>query len=175
MSVSQEQQTRSTEFVAHLHTLISIIDDWTDHIPEGEYLKSMDTLKDLFEFKTDVDGSPLPLTVNDMTNTTIREHVSRATMRIRPDRRNRTDAEKLATGQFHVCHRCDRIIKTCNQRKHLNTKVCWKIFRSKGLTKDTAKRTTCRFETIITRITGAVLKDYNPRMQKVWGIGNEYD
>lgn len=166
MSVSQSEQTRSNEFVQCLHTLCGVIDSWAPHIPEGEYLESMNTLKELFEFKGDMER----LCVSHMTNPVIQEHVARTEMSIRPEKRHQSNADKLATGLYSCCRKCDRVVINVGMKKHLTTQVCWKVFRSKKLTHTIKKRNTSEYEAIITRISCALFE--HPKRGN-WGFGGE--
>jgi len=167
MPITQTQHDKSVAFVAHLSKLCGIIDDWSKYVPEGEYLESMNTLKEIFEFKDEIDK---PIQVIHMRNEVIRTHVSRTRLRVRQDRRSLSDAEKLASGEYKCCNMCDRIIKNEYEREHLTTDVCSRGYRAKHLTMNIQEDDTSKYEAIITRITGAIYKDFNPITKKRWGI-----
>lgn len=175
MSITQTQQQKSIKFVEHLNKLCGIIDDWSKHVPEGEYLESMNTLKDIFEFKDDLDRPyDNPIQAVYMTDPVIQQHVARTNLRIRPELRSLDDAEKLASGDYKCCKKCDRIIKNEYEREHLTTNVCWRTYRAKHLTMNIQEGDTSKYETIITRINGALVRDHNPITKKNWGLTLEF-
>ena len=179
MPISLTEQVRSAQFVNHLELLCGLIDDWSQHIPEGEYLKGMDTLKELFEFKDEFPAQHSPSADSQMRDTAfrpaimrnavVRQHIARSNLRVMVEKRNLTDAQKLAGGGYKCCKKCDRIISLQYEADHLKTAVCWKIYRSKHLTKNIGDRDTSRYETIITRITGALM-DTSQFRRKKWGF-----
>ena len=61
-TISQEAKTVSEEFVEHLNLMCGLLDEWSHLIPEGDYLKSMNTLQRLFAFKyiLNDDGQEVP-------------------------------------------------------------------------------------------------------------------
>tara|TARA_R110000787_G_scaffold160999_1_gene274515 strand:+ start:1923 stop:2453 length:531 start_codon:yes stop_codon:yes gene_type:complete len=171
MPISLTEQVRSAQFVKHLELLCGLIDEWSQLIPEGEYLKGMDTLKELFEM-----GEYSHPEVGDetfrpaiMRNTIVREHIARTNLRVMVEKRNLTDAQKLASGGYKCCKKCDRIISLQYEKDHLKTAVCWKIYRSKHLTQNIGDRDTSRYEAVITRINGALMETSNFRREK-WGM-----
>lgn len=172
MPISLTEQVRSAQFVKHLELLCGLIDDWSQHIPEGEYLKGMDTLKELFEFKDefpDQQHHQEQFRPALMRNAVVQQHIARSNLRVMVEKRNLTDAQKLAGGGYKCCKKCDRIISLQYETDHLKTAVCWKIYRSKHLTKNIGDRDTSRYETIITRINGALMETSNFRREK-WGF-----
>lgn len=174
-TISQEAKTVSEEFVEHLNLMCGLLDEWSHLIPEGDYLKSMNTLQRLFAFKyiLNDDGQEVPdapiFTAEAMINEVIGGHIARTALPIRPEERNVNDAMKLASGKYKCCNKCDRIIKLKYENQHLKTQVCWKIYRSKHLTHNIDERDTSRYEEIITRISGAISTDLNTNHKINWG------
>ena len=120
---------QSVTFAGALEALLNIIEDID--LPDGQYLTACNALKFLHDNKTTI-------VQRIVQNPVVVEHFQRAR---RPPRRSetiQTDSEKLQSGKYTRCRKCDRIVQTgaSSMNAHQQRVVCRKIFTSKTLSVD---------------------------------------
>jgi len=120
---------QSVTFAGALEALLNIIEDID--LPDGQYLTACNALKFLHDNKTTI-------VQRIVQNPVVVEHFTRAR---RPQRRSetiQTDSEKLQSGKYCRCRKCDRIVQTgaSSMNAHQQRVVCRKIFTSKTLSVD---------------------------------------
>ena len=117
---------QSVTFAGALNALLEIIEEVD--LNDGQYLTACNALKFLHDNKT-------TLVNNIIQNPVVIEHFTRAR---RPQRRSEaimTDDEKLRSGHYCRCRKCDRIIQTGDykMRVHQERMVCRTIYSSKRM------------------------------------------
>ena len=146
MAVTQETSAAANSFMSKLNTLMSVMDDIVQHIPEEHYLRAVNTLRDLYR---DEAGRTLPnpeqqerTVFMQVVEQTIRRdpimtpEQRRANRPIRNKKIIHTDAWKLKNG-YKVCEKCDRIVQDITG--HQLTDVCQQITNAKKLTVTTGQ------------------------------------
>ena len=117
---------QSVTFAGALQALLEIIEDVD--LNDGQYLTACNALKFLHDNKT-------TLVNNIIQNPVVIEHFTRAR---RPQRRSEailSDDEKLRSGHYCRCRKCDRIIQRgdYNMKSHQERMVCRTIYSSKKM------------------------------------------
>jgi len=172
MSISQNNQTESQTFMTALHGLSGLLDKWGKLIPEGQYLEGMDILKILFQYKPK-ETQPNP-TINQIisNNPIIQTHIQRMRMRVRPEKKILSDAEKIKSGKYERCCDCDRIVKKSYLTQHKYNLVCMQNKISKKMERTLGKKwrkTSADYLNLITSIKASL---YNEQALYSWERGH---
>lgn len=157
-TISEEESIKSKEFIALINGLMGIIDDLTENIPEGDYLKICNHLKDLHGFNREI-GIKRFVYQNEV----VAQNQRRTRMRVRPTPRVLSDAEKLATGKYKACEFCDKVVSKCWYNNHIITTEYCKIARNaKKLAISTRKENNSDKVEAIAKIRAVLYKRRNP-------------
>jgi len=158
-----------------LHGLSGLLDDWGKVVPEGQYLEGMDILKVLFQYKPK-ETQPNP-TINQIisNNPIIQTHIQRMRMRVRPERKILTDAEKIKEGKHERCCDCDRIVKKDYLLQHKYTSVCMQNKISKKMERTLGLNSTKKSADYLNFITSIKAAMYKKQALWSWERGHKED
>jgi len=141
---SQNTYQQSVSFMGALTALLDIIEEVD--LNDGQYLTACNALKYLHDNK-----NTMVAAINETS--VVQEHAARAR---RPERHNEilTDSEKIASGRFCRCSKCDRIVGRgrANMEQHQMRKVCRGQFAAKKLAVDFNRTNVADYMNVITAI-----------------------
>lgn len=158
MSISQEEKNKSKEFIDALNTLLEMVDDISQFIPEGKYLEMMNQLKNVND--TAVFYSPVVSIVEILNNTeVVRENRRRAEMNVRV-----LKEKKKST----ICPLCDTPV--IHIKKHQQNNKCKLIRRTKVLSAYSGKIQTNDMEKMINQVEVFNEKMYYIHLLNDWKI-----
>jgi hypothetical protein len=66
--------------------------------------------------------------------------------------------EKLKTGRYAVCKKCDKVISNCYMNEHITNNICRRVDETKKLTNDTKKLSTTEYKRAIILIRAWIHK-----------------
>lgn len=175
MSITQNTHTESQTFMTALHGLSGLLDEWGKLVPEGQYLEGMDILKVLFQYKPK-ETQPNP-TINQIisNNPIIQTHIQRMRMRVRPEKKILTDAEKIKGGKHERCCDCDRIVKKNYSIQHKYNLVCMQNKISKKMERTLGLNSTKKSADYLNLITSIKASLYNKQALWSWERGHKAD
>jgi hypothetical protein len=175
MSISQNNQTESQTFMTALHGISGLLDEWGKLVPEGQYLEGMDLLKVLFHYKPK-ETQPNP-TINQIisNNPIIQSHILRMRMKVRPEKKILTDAEKIKEGKHERCCDCDRIVKKYYLIQHKYTLVCMQNKISKKMERTLGLNSTKKSADYLNFITSIKAAMYKKQALWSWERGHKED
>lgn len=160
-TISREESDKSKEFIKLINGLMCIIDDLTENIPEGEYLKICSHLKDIHGYSDEI-GIKKIVFQNEVVATNQR----RTRMRVRPTPRVLSDAEKLASGNYRACEFCDKIISNSWYDTHIvQTEYCSIARNAKKLAISTQEENNSNRVEAIAKIKSVMFKRKYPQLQ----------
>ncbi len=154
MSASQSTINKANDFISLMNTLIGTIDDISQFIPEGKYLEIMTNLLLLYKKNPEESPTDIPGAVRGLLreNDVYIENARRTVFKAREYCTDMSDADKLKTGLYDKCVRCDKVITKTYMREHIHNNSCVRVKRTKKLSKDTNRLDTTRFSNFITSI-----------------------
>lgn len=132
-TISKEEAIKSIEFTTAITELLTFVDDIAPLIDEGAYLKQMDNLLVCNNNRTIVQQIQF-ITQRVRNNEIVQNEQRRADMPITKQRKSLTRGEKLASGKWVICDRCDRMIGKGYYAQHRATDLCKTIKTTKQLT-----------------------------------------
>lgn len=160
-TISQEENEKAKEFLKLINGLMGIIDELTDNMPEGDYLKICTHLKDLHGFKNEIGAIRQVVSNNEV----VANQRRRANMRIRVKPRILSDAEKLNSGSHRVCEFCDKVISKSWYDSHIeNTEYCFIARRAKKLAITTKEQDNRARVEAIAKIRAVLFKKRYPTL-----------
>jgi len=129
-NITAESKKISDDFINIINKAFEIIDEVSDKIGDGNYLELANHFKSLHEFKNKLEGNIVYI-----------EHERRTRMRLRPNQRRYTLAEKLKDKKKYMkCNKCDTVITRKEYHAHIGREKCKRIYCSKMLTVATKLR-----------------------------------
>ena len=129
-NITAENKKISDDFINIITKAFEIIDEVSDKIGDGNYLELANHFKTLHEFKNKMEGNIVYI-----------EHERRTRMRLRPNQRRQTLAEKLKDKKKYMkCFKCDTVITKKEYSYHIVREKCKRIYCSKMLTVATKLR-----------------------------------
>jgi hypothetical protein len=155
MSANPATISKAQEFIGLLENVMDFVEGVSHFVPEGKYLQVMNVLGSLYKIKPD---EPTPTTIREslqaMLNTSPVYVEQARVLRYKPRlyRREQSDAEKLKSGLYEKCIRCDKVITKTYMRQHIHNNSCVAVKKTKKLTKDTTLLDTTRISKFITSI-----------------------
>ena len=175
MSISHNNHTESQTFMTALHGLSGLLDEFSRFIPEGDYLEGMAKLKVLFQYKPK-ETQPNP-TINQIisNNPIIQTHIRRMRMKVRPERKILTDAEKIKKGKHKRCCDCDRIVKKDYLVQHKYNLVCMQNKISKKMERTLGLNSTKKSADYLNFITSIKAAMYKKQALWSWERGHKAD
>jgi RNA polymerase-binding transcription factor DksA len=159
MSASVENIDRAKKFMDCMTKLLNFVECMTQFIPEGQYLEMMNLTKELYGFKPEqqitraVFIERVQQTVTDVANNPIIQ-AQRRIADYKPKKycNDKSDMEKLKTGKYVICERCDKIISKSYIKNHITNNICVRVDETKHLTRDTSKLNTTEYKKVIVLI-----------------------
>jgi len=163
MSITEQHKKTATKFINSINELMEFVDNIKTLIPEGEYLKACNTLKDHYKLKDEIGNTRTIIEyVNDLTTNirndeVYRSYDRRVRMKTKQKSEMLSDEDKIKKG-WVLCKNCDRLIKKGGMFAHLRADVCKRTKESKCVVISTG--TSLNNDTIkaIHLIRGALIK-----------------
>jgi len=146
-TISNEEKQKAVEFTKAITELLEFVDNVAPLISDGEYLKQMDNCLIVNENRTIIQQIT-HLTQQVRNNEIVRNEQRRSTMPITKQRKVLTRGEKLASGKWCLCERCDRLVGKNYYSQHRETELCKTIKITKKLT-HSFKRTNHRKRSVV--------------------------
>ena len=157
-SISAEERNKSVNFMNAINGLLNFVETIAPLIQENDYLEQMDNLKAVYDNRNITQIVEM-LTQRVRNDPVVRQNDTRSRLSIK-QKNALTDQEKLKSGKWLVCVRCDRIICKNYIETHINNNVCVRIKDSKALTKDFKKLDTTRETKLISAIRSWAVKTH---------------
>jgi len=164
MSITEQHKKTAEKFIKTINELMDFVDNIKTLIPEGEYLKACNTLKDHYKLKDEIGNTRTIIEyVNDLTNNVRNDEVyrtfeRRVRMKTKQKTEMLTDLEKIKTGKWVLCNKCDRIIKKEYMGEHRKNDVCKRTSESKCVVITTGTTKNKDLIKAIHLIRGALIK-----------------
>jgi len=155
MTANHQTITRANEFVKLLENVMDFVEGVSHFVPEGKYLQVMNVLGSLYKIKP---TDSAPTTIREGLQAMLNEnpiYIEQARVaRYKPKlfRAEQSDSEKMKSGLYAKCVRCDKVITKTYMRQHIHNNSCVAVKKTKKLTKDTALLDTTRISRFITSI-----------------------
>ena len=160
-TISQNEKTKSEEFMELLHELLGVIDDFSEVIGDGNYLKCCNILKKIQEDApiSQLNQPQTPQIVRVYVQSLVRqvrsnqvvvEHENRRNMPLRKKQMALTDAQKVSHSDYCRCGKCDRFVLKAYLKEHQRNDVCLRIKDTKGISKSTGVLDTTDYSKAIT-------------------------
>jgi predicted PP-loop superfamily ATPase len=151
-SISQEEKRKAEEFTSAINELLEFVESVVPYVDDNEYLKQMNNLKTINDNRSIIQITQ-QLTERVRNNEIVREADTRSRMTI-AKRKALTTAQKLESGMYCICSRCDRIIRNNYLSQHQQLDICKNITTTKNLTYGFKKQHTEREMLLINKIRG---------------------
>mgnify|MGYP003636247875 FL=1 len=158
-TISNEEKQKAIDFTNALTELLEFVDDIAPLVNDGMYLKQMDNLNTLGKNRT-ITQQITYLTQQVRNNEIVRNEQRRSQMPVTRQRKVLTRAEKLASGKWCLCERCDRLIGVGYYSQHRQTELCKSIKITKKLTHSFKRTNTDREALLIVKIQAVGAKSY---------------
>ena len=158
-TISAEEQQKAIDFTTAITELLEFVEKVVPHISEGEYLKQMDNCLVVNNNRTIVQQIQY-LNGRVRDNALVQQHQRELDMPITQKRKVLTKGEKLASGKWCLCDRCDRLITKSYYGEHRNTELCKQIIITKKLTHSFKRTNTEREALLIAKIQNVGAKSY---------------
>jgi len=173
-TVSQDKHNKAVNFKKRLETIMEVMDEVIQLIPEGAYLRVADTLKELFDDRDVVPQADRVVFIhrirrNMRRDPVVHQEYQRASRPARKVRAVLTDKQKLDSGEWKMCCVCDRIVCTGYLEEHQQTDVCIRIQQSKKLCATTGEVENDKMAQAIINLRCAIMGAGRYR-QHVWGV-----
>ena len=149
-SISQEEKRKAEEFTSAINELLEFVESVVPYVDDNEYLKQMNNLKTINDNRSIIQITQ-QLTERVRNNEVVRFEEMRSRMTI-AKRKALTTAQKLESGEWCVCSRCDRIIRNNYLLQHQQLDICKNIRTTKKLTYGFKKQHTEREALLIAKI-----------------------
>ena len=161
-TASPETIEKAKKFMTCMTTLLDFVEDMTQFIPEGRYLEMMNLTKEFYGFKPD-DAITISQYLTQVVNTTRSNPVVLEQERVvnykpRKYTEAKSDMEKLKSGNYSICQKCDKVISKGYMKTHIHNGSCVRVDETKKLTKDTTKLSTTHYKKCITLIRSWIHK-----------------
>ena len=144
--ISQSEKSKSDEFMELLQDLLSIVDEFSELIGDGNYLNCCNLLDKIRKAFPGEEPTPLrmrvyiqSLALRTRSTEIYRTHDIRRNMPLRKRERDLTDAEKMNDRQYTRCVKCDRLMMKCNLDEHHRTHLCHRILETKSISSSTGQ------------------------------------
>ena len=158
-TISTEERQKAIDFTKAITELLEFVDNVAPLVSEGEYLRQMDNCLIVNENRTIIQQITY-LTQQVRNNEIVRNEQRRSQMPVTRQRKVLTRAEKLATGKWCLCERCDRLVGKGYYSQHRETDLCKSIKITKQLTHSFKRTNTDREALLITKIQAVGAKSY---------------
>jgi len=145
----------STNFVARCRCVLEYVEMTSKFVPEGIYLQQMNNVGALYKMNPE---DKKPTTVRELfqamfeEDPVYQEHARVLQYKPRKFKKEMSDAEKLKSGLYKKCVRCDKVISKGYYSKHIHNNSCVSVLKTKKLSKETNKLDTTRLSKFITSI-----------------------
>jgi len=172
MAVNQDKHDKAVKFKERLETIMEVMDEVVQLIPEGAYLKVANTLKELFNEDTPTEDRVVFIERfrrNMRRDPVVRQEYVRASRPARRARAQHTDKQKLDSGIWQMCGICDRIVIKTGIDEHQQTDVCMRIQQTKRLCASTGKVDNEETAQALINLRCAIM-DAGRYRQRVWGV-----
>lgn len=154
MPISPEEKKKSQEFINALNSLLEMVDDISQYIPEGKYLEMMNQLKVV----NDEAENPIVNIIEVLNNTAVvQEQRRRANMNIRVLKKEQKKS---------ICPLCDTPV--IHIRLHQRNNKCKLIRRTKVLSAYSGKIETNNMEKMINGVEVFSEKIYYINLLRDW-------
>jgi|TARA_R110000803_G_scaffold142783_1_gene209053 hypothetical protein len=150
-TISQEEAQKAIEFTNAITELLTFVDDIAPLIDEGAYLKQMDNLLVCNNNRSIVQQIQY-ITQRVRNNELVQNEQRRAVMPITKQSKFLTRGEKLASGKWVICEKCDRMVGKGYYAQHRGTDLCKTIKTTKTLTHQFKRTNTEREANLICKI-----------------------
>jgi hypothetical protein len=155
-TASPETIDKAKKFMTCMTNLLNFVEDMVQFIPEGRYLEMMNLTKEFYGFKPNESITTtqwVHQVVETVSNNPVVLEQQRIT-RYTPKKYNEAmnDMEKLKSGRYAVCEKCDKIIAHSYMKQHITNGSCVRVDETKRLTKTTTHLTTTQYKKCITLI-----------------------
>ena len=171
MSIGTQSKKESVEFMNTLNDMLEIIDGVSLLISDNNYLQLCNGLKKLHDFQNKEDVVRYIEIVRERVraNPTVLSQAARAKMKTKSALENKSDAEKIKSGRYQVCPKCDRlVVKKSGLSSHQYTDVCKRTYETKKVTHKSPTLITDTLTELICRLRGIFLNyngfKYYPKM-----------
>ena len=158
-TISNEEKQKAIDFTRAITELLEFVDNVAPIVSEGEYLKACDNCLVVNENRTIIQQIT-HLTQQVRNNAIVRNEQRRSQMPVTRQRKVLTRAEKLASGKWCLCERCDRLIGKGYYSQHRETDLCKSIKITKKLTHSFKRTNTDREALLIVKIQAVGAKSY---------------
>ena len=158
-TISNEEKQKALDFTRAITELLEFVDNVAPIVSEGEYLKACDNCLVVNENRTIIQQIT-HLTQQVRNNEIVRNEQRRSQMPITKQRIVLTRGEKLASGKWCLCERCDRLIGKNYYSQHRDTELCKTIKITKKLTHSFKRTNTDREALLIAKIQSVGAKSY---------------
>ena len=161
-TISKTESEKAVEFTTAIRSILDFVDKIAPIIDDGDYLEQMDNLKIVNDNRSIVQHIQL-ITQRVRDNEIVRTQEQRSQMPITRQRKVLTRGEKLASGKWCLCEKCDRLIGKNYYTQHKNTELCKTIKITKNLTHKFKKTHTDREAELICKIQA-----WGAKWEKEW-------
>jgi hypothetical protein len=151
-SISPEERRKAEEFTTAINELLDFVENIVPYIDDNQYLKQMNNLKTINDNRSIIQITQ-QLTERVRNNEVVRFEEMRSRMSVKK-RKALTTKEKLESGKWMICSRCDRIIMKDYLCRHQELDICKTITTTKNLTHTFKKQNTEREALLINKIRG---------------------
>ena len=158
-TISNEEKQKAIDFTKALTELLEFVDNAAPLVSEGEYLRQMDNCLVVNENRT-ITQQITYLTQQVRNNEIVRNEQRRSQMPVTKQRQVLTRGEKLASGKWCLCERCDRFIGKGYYSQHRQTDLCKSIKITKKLTHSFKRTNTEKEALLIAKIQAVGAKSY---------------
>ena len=158
-TISNEEKQKAIDFTRAITELLEFVDNVAPIVSEGEYLKACDNCLVVNENRTIIQQIT-HLTQQVRNNEIVRNEQRRSQMPVTKQRKVLTRGEKLASGKWCLCERCDRLIGVGYYSQHRQTELCKSIKITKKLTHSFKRTNTDREALLIVKIQAVGAKSY---------------
>jgi len=176
-TASPETIEKAKKFMTCMTTLLNFVEDMTQFIPEGRYLEMMNLTKEMYGFKPDdpitMDAYLAQVVLTISSNPIVLEQARVVNYKPKKYNEAKSDMEKLKSGDYSICVKCDKVISNGYMRQHVHNGSCVRVDETKRLTKDTTKLSTTQYKKCITLIRSWIHKA-DLRKIKMYRVALDY-